>query len=105
MIKTVDVFPEATLKHSRYASCPLEASLHQLIELVLCFWPRWLSHESNGFQLGLCVCIKSSSGKVAAKSNHLARSEPPGRCEVVVDEAIPKKNLAKEYFGGKKQPY
>lgn len=36
------------------------------------FWPRWLSHRPNKFQLGLCVCIKSSSGKVAVKSNHLA---------------------------------
>lgn len=38
---------------------------------MLCFKPRWLDHGPNGFQLGLCVCIKSSSGKVAAKSNHL----------------------------------
>lgn len=56
--------------------------LYQLIELVLCFKPRWLGRGPNGFQLGLCVCIKSSSGKVAAKSNHLVRPSCRVRCEV-----------------------
>lgn len=51
-----------------------EASQYQLIELVLCFEPgRPGARGANGFQLGLCVGIKSSSGKVAAKSNHLVR--------------------------------
>lgn len=51
-----------------------EASQYQLIELVLCFEPRRPgARGANGFQLGLCVGIKSSSGKVAAKSNHLVR--------------------------------
>lgn len=51
-----------------------EASQYQLIELVLCFEPgRPRARGANGFQLGLCVGIKSSSGKVAAKSNHLVR--------------------------------
>lgn len=61
------------IKTSSASSRPSEAPLHQLIELVLWFWPRWLSHRPNEFQLGPCVCIKSSSGKVAVKSNHLVR--------------------------------
>ncbi|CAB1441962.1 unnamed protein product [Pleuronectes platessa] len=73
--------------------------LHQLIELVLCFGPRWLSHGPNGFQLGLCVCIKSSSGKVAAKSNHLARPSHRGG----VSRSRPSRtleNLLGDYRGG-----
>lgn len=98
----LDVFPEATLKRSEWfpvSFLSVGGLLYQLIEVVLCFWPRWLSHGPNGFQLGLCVCIKSSSGKVAAKSNHLVKPS----CRGGVRWRWTRKtleNLAQDYGGG-----
>lgn len=78
LIKATGAFLEARWKNKTthwFKVSPPSAGglLYQLIELVLCFEARWLAHGPNGFQLGLRVYIKSSSGKVAAKSNHLVR--------------------------------